>query len=98
MTTLKWEVTVFTWLLNLQKERKAYVLSQAETIVNVARRQYPYLMVQMQNSDFKDFKQLAKNQYKNMDVDNIPHLAEIANCSTKYFITSKGYTDEGGIK
>lgn len=52
-----------------KKKTKVYVPSQWETVVNFARRQNPYLVVPMKYSDFKDFKLLAKNQYKNMKVD-----------------------------
>ena len=52
-----------------KKKTKVYVQSQWETVINLARKSNPYMVIPMKHQDFLDFKLLVKNQYKNMKVD-----------------------------
>ena len=56
---------------NTKKCTKVYVPSQWETVVNLARKNKPYLVVPMKYGDFKDYKLLTKKVYKNMKVDTM---------------------------
>lgn len=48
---------------------KVYVPSQWETVITLARKSKPYIVVPLKYVDFMDLKKLTKENYKNMKVD-----------------------------
>lgn len=44
--------------------------SQWHTVIGNARRKYPYMVIPMQSTDFKNFKKVASVMLKNVKIDS----------------------------
>ena len=53
-----------------KKRTRVYVPSQWETVITLARKNKPYIVVPLKYVDFMDLKKLKKEHFKNMKVDD----------------------------